>query len=384
MSGIPESIEEAVLPSVESSGSAQPREGIGICLSGGGYRAMLFHIGALWRLNEEGLLTKAARISSVSGGSITAGWLALCWARHGWANGIIPKNEFWDHFAAGLRRLASRRVDVPSILRGFLPGHNVGQEVARLYDEVLFQGANLQELPDRPRFVFNASNLQSGALWRFSKPYMGDHRVGLIDNPEIRLAVAVAASSAFPPVLSPMELHLTPEQYKLRGGENLHRKPFTTSPVLTDGGVYDNLGLEPVFKEYRTVLVSDGGSPFSEQDAPSRVWPFQLKRVLDCIDNQVRSLRKRQLIESFTSGLRKGAYWGIGTGLERYPIGCGLKCSPEKTQKLARVPTRLTPMEHCIQVDLINWGYVACAASLASHFSCNTTPATWPYPTGGQ
>jgi NTE family protein len=344
---------------------------------------MLFHIGALWRLNEEGLLTQASRISSVSGGSITAGWLALCWARGSWGKGNIPANQFWEDFATGLRRLASRRLDVPSILRGFLPGHNVGREVAALYDEVLFKGATLQDLPDTPRFVFNASNLQSGALWRFSKPYMGDHRVGLINNPTIGLSLAVAASSAFPPVLSPVELRLTPAQYTARGGENLNREPFTTAPLLTDGGVYDNLGLEPVFKEYRTVFVSDGGSPFREQEAPSRAWPFQLKRVLDCIDNQVRSLRKRQLIESFNSGLREGTYWGIGTGLDRYPVDCGLKCSAENSHKLARIPTRLTPMEQRIQDQLINWGYAACAASLASHFSRNTVAATWPYPTAG-
>jgi hypothetical protein len=52
---------------------------IGLCLSGGGYRAMLFHLGALWRLNELGLLSKLNRISSVSGGSITAGYLAIRW-----------------------------------------------------------------------------------------------------------------------------------------------------------------------------------------------------------------------------------------------------------------------------------------------------------------
>jgi predicted acylesterase/phospholipase RssA len=49
----------------------QPVEGIALCLSGGGYRAMLFHLGTLWRLNEFGLLFRLQRISSVSGGSIT-------------------------------------------------------------------------------------------------------------------------------------------------------------------------------------------------------------------------------------------------------------------------------------------------------------------------
>ena len=58
---------------------ATPEQGIALCLSGGGYRAMVFHIGALWRLYELRLLDKINRISSVSGGSITAGLLALRW-----------------------------------------------------------------------------------------------------------------------------------------------------------------------------------------------------------------------------------------------------------------------------------------------------------------
>jgi NTE family protein len=54
--------------------------GIGLALSGGGFRATLFHCGALWRLSELGYLQRLARVSSVSGGSITAGQLALKWA----------------------------------------------------------------------------------------------------------------------------------------------------------------------------------------------------------------------------------------------------------------------------------------------------------------
>ena len=48
---------------------AHPTPGVALCLSGGGYRAMLFHLGALWRLNDAGLLRGLVRISSVSGGS---------------------------------------------------------------------------------------------------------------------------------------------------------------------------------------------------------------------------------------------------------------------------------------------------------------------------
>src|SRR3954469_5703227 len=54
-------------------------KGTALCLSGGGYRAMVFHVGVLWRLYETDLLKDLKRISSVSGGSITAGVLALKW-----------------------------------------------------------------------------------------------------------------------------------------------------------------------------------------------------------------------------------------------------------------------------------------------------------------
>jgi len=52
------------------------RKGMGVCFSGGGYRASLFHAGAVRRLNEVGLLTSADTITSVSGGSIMTAQLA--------------------------------------------------------------------------------------------------------------------------------------------------------------------------------------------------------------------------------------------------------------------------------------------------------------------
>src|SRR5690349_24765362 len=57
----------------------KPEVGAGLCLSGGGYRAMVFHVGVLWRLYEAGRLKSLKRISSVSGGSITSATLALAW-----------------------------------------------------------------------------------------------------------------------------------------------------------------------------------------------------------------------------------------------------------------------------------------------------------------
>src|SRR5258708_29307095 len=60
-------------------GAGKLEDGIGLCLSGGGFRAMLFHLGAFIRLNEVGLWPRINRVASVSGGSIAAGALAVGW-----------------------------------------------------------------------------------------------------------------------------------------------------------------------------------------------------------------------------------------------------------------------------------------------------------------
>src|SRR5213076_279312 len=122
-----------------------------------------------------------------------------------------------------------------------------------------FGGATLQELPDRPRFVINATNVQTGSLMRFSKPYIADWQVGVFPNPPRAVAEAVTASSAFPPVLSPVRLEFCPNDFSQKPGP-CHREPFTTRAILTDGGVYDNMGIETAWKRCKTVLVCDAGA----------------------------------------------------------------------------------------------------------------------------
>src|SRR5437899_9362763 len=87
-----------------------PEVGIALCLSGGGYRAMLFHLGALWRLNELGYLRKLARISSVSGGSITAGVLGFKWSKLAFASNGVAQN-FTPEVVDPIRALAGKTID---------------------------------------------------------------------------------------------------------------------------------------------------------------------------------------------------------------------------------------------------------------------------------
>lgn len=334
---------------------------------------MLFHVGALWRLHELELLKRATRVSSVSGGSITAGVLALTWSR------LRDGASFADLVAEPLMRLASKTIDRGAVLGGvFLPG-TVSQRVADMYDEVLYDGATLQDLPDDPRFVINATNLESGSLWRFSKPYMRDWRVGSIDRPTLRLADAVAASSAFPPVLSPYILDVDPSDFDV--SESGLSDEFRHDVSLTDGGVYDNLGLETAWKSCLTLLVSDGGGRSADDASPPGEWAQQAKRVLDVVDGQVRALRKRQLIGSLADGLRDGAYWGMRTDPANYGVEMRLSCPRDACVRLAETPTRLKRMPPDLQRRLANWGYAITDAAIRAHVSPDAAMATaFPFP----
>lgn len=356
-----------------------PTPGVALCLSGGGYRAMLFHLGALTRLNELGYLPKMDRISSVSGGSITAGVLAKKWSRLTF-NGTGSAENFDELVTKPLRRIAGRTIDLPSILLGLLPFSSVGDRLAGAYRRRLFGKATLQDLPDRPRFVLNATNMQSGALWRFSRPYMWDYLVGEVPNPTMPLSRAVAASSAFPPFLAPVRLRLKASDFVPGSGGPLQEPDFMTDVFLSDGGVYDNLGLETAWKNYQTVLISDGGGAFKADPRARANWLLQARRVVNVIDHQVRSLRKRQAIDSFTAGLRQGAYWGIGTDIGDYQLSDALPCPPGKVQALAAVPTRLGRLAASLQERLINWGYAVCDAALRKHVDgSHPAPTGFPY-----
>ncbi len=121
--------------------------------------------------------------------------------------------SFENEVVRPIRGLASRTIDVSSVVAGTAWFGSVGDKLADAYRKHLFGDTTLQDIVDEPRFVINATNVQSGVLWRFMKPYMRDYRVGEIKNPTTHLAVAVAASSAFPPVLSPVEMDLNPEDF---------------------------------------------------------------------------------------------------------------------------------------------------------------------------
>lgn len=370
-------------------------DGIALCLSGGGYRAMLFHLGAIWRLNEAGMLRKLIRISSVSGGSIMAGTLALHWEHLGFDERGVALN--YSRVVDAVRGMAGVTIDRSSILKGLLLPGRISDRIADAYDEHLFHGATLQDIPletpdQSPRFVINATNVQSGALWRFSREYMADYQVGRVDRPNVRLAEAVTASSAFPPFLSPVKLKINARMTD-HEGSTLHREPYISTAYLSDGGVYDNLGLETALGRCRTILASNGGKKLEADEKPAGDWARHILRVLFVIDNQVGSQRRQHLIDEFKRKDRHdGAYWGIGTDFASYrldddPLGCAAR----NPGPLAAMSTRLKAVDDVLQEKVVNWGYAIADAALRAYFDEDLQtrygvviglPEGFPYPRG--
>ena len=202
-----------------------------------------------------------------------------------------------------VRRLAGKTIDVPAIAIGILrPAPSAIRPPARSNDTPS-KRRRCRTCPTTA-FIFNATNLQSAVLWRFSKPYMRDYRVGEVQDPPVPLATAVAASAAFPPFLSPVQLELEEQDYT-RGADPicsaLPSQPDQPSrtEALRQPGPRNSL------EAYQTILISDGGGRIGGKADVKRDWPRHAHRVLNVIDSQVRALRKRQAIEGFRAGRRE-------------------------------------------------------------------------------
>lgn len=361
--------------------------GTGLALSGGGFRAMLFHVGATWRLNELGYLRKLKRVSSVSGGSIFAGRLAVAWTQLEFDGVTGVASNYQSAVAEPVMNFSSRLVDVPAGLTGLMPWASAAKAAARKYQKHLVGQASLQDLisePDAPRFVFNATHFGVGATWRFSKPYMGCYRIGLVRNPAVKVATAVAASAAFPPVLSPLVLdHLDPNSFeKVEGADLYGEVKLREKAYLTDGGVYDNLGLETLWSRYQTVLVSDAGGRLGiDSGLRGLPWVSQLKRTLNVALDQGQKLRRTGFMVDINRPGRNGTIWMTSTDIARYPAASPFAVDSGWPAFMAGIRTRLNPFSETEQRRLVNWGYLVGDVAMRSWVVPQASaPQSLPFP----
>lgn len=346
---------------------------IGLCLAGGGYRAALFHAGGIVRLNELGLLGRIDRISTVSGGSIMAAFLALAWKHFDIDRdtGKVKAQSLKTHFIDNVRAATARTIDVRVPLDGVLPFTSAGNRLAELYNRLFFDGAPLRDLPVRPRFVFSATNIETGGLVRFTRNYIADWRALFATTDEVRLADAVAASSAFPPSLAPLRLDLSGETVVTPEGARFKDPQLHQKPVLIDGGVYDNLALESVWKRCGVVLASYAG-----HNADAEVDDFTIDHQLPMVHTFLASSidqRERLLAALYQNILddglpeRAGAYWTARSALGDYPKNDGWWPGEDTMKRAQRTPTRFEALSSSEQQDVILAGYTHADRALRSY-----------------
>jgi predicted acylesterase/phospholipase RssA len=250
---------------------------IGLALSGGGFRATLYHLGLVRFLRDAGLLSEVTHITSVSGGSIFAAHLALNWDRYN-----SSANEF---DAAASEILSLVRLDVRNrIVRRFpltiplrWPRRLLGFSNRKLtrtglleyhYEKYLYGDTSLFELPQKPQLHILATNLSEGCLCSFTRDglLMVRRQSGQafrIDRIPVGLAtvpMAVTASSAFPSFFPPIEL---------TGADVGATSGGFGRQAYTDGGVFDNLGVRMFRCLERSILADTPLSPDDFFDLPA-------------------------------------------------------------------------------------------------------------------
>lgn len=253
---------------------------VGLALSGGGFRAAAFHLGVFRYLQARDMLWKLDLLTCVSGGSIAGAFLASRWG----------DDSALDDLEKYLRTTS---IAVSSVISGILdPFHSRLDKLADSYERDLFGNRTLGSLPSGPRLYLNATNLATGNMFFFvtgggKQAEMGEHELGTTDATNFALSRAVAASSAFPPVFPPLRLD-----------KNEFPAVDVDFITLSDGGVYDNLGVNPLMRSRNAldyVIVSDAGKPFEIDERPTESGSAVLVSSIGILMEQVRGLQFKRL-----------------------------------------------------------------------------------------
>jgi len=324
---------------------------IHVALSGGGFRAAFFHLGVVRRLFQLGLFTRIKTISSVSGGSFLNGLVGLHFDS-------ITSLDSFDELITKKLTAFSRRDIRSKILRNFILRGLLGwippisrwvnesdtQRYASEFNNHLFDRKTLADLSDKCRFIINSTNLHTGCRFRFEKKDFGDYRTGYsYDVTFFPIGDAIAASGAFPGFFSPFQFSTSNFGFTLRNPDKVDTGKNACVPSyiqLSDGGVYDNLGVEPFEREYAKspnsfVIVSDAAQSFDD-----RIQEFSwLTSIYRCYLvtynrnlNRVRQFVGQKLIKNEWNGV----YFNLGRSCRYYR-----ECKPIRGDPPATISTDL-------------------------------------------
>jgi NTE family protein len=299
---------------------------IGLALSGGGIRAMAFHVGVLRYLAERGMMEEVVHVSSVSGGTLLAG---LVFSLHEWK---WPTSKvFLEQGHAKLRSLITERslaavalwrLLYPTSWPYLLSRANI---LAKAIEKCWGVRSPLSALPTTPMWSINGTTAETGRRFRFKGDRCGDYELGYARASGFSVAQAMAVSAALPGAIGPLVIPTGDLEWFKRPSWNAPESSETrvVPPYerlhIYDGGVYDNLGLEPLvdvgtlsMKGGIDFLVcADAGAPLPRVPLGFTLSPFRAMRILDLALDQSRALRVRMLSQLLKRGW-VGIYAQIG------------------------------------------------------------------------
>ena len=307
----------------------KPRN-VGLALSGGGSRAIAFHLGCLRALQDLDLLDRLQVLSSVSGGSVIS-------AMYAYSDDPFPAFEarVVQLLGQGFHRDIFRQVFRPGSIRKVMRVHfitsvcfigrmlhyltrvaipprksdRVSQPVERTFSrteafkEVLaksmFGDTIVRDVSrDSLDTVINATELRTGSAFRFGSQQSGCWRFGTIAPEDALVADAVAASAAYPVFLPALE-----RKYRFVKNE---QTSVPTRVLLTDGGVFENLGVSPmepgrtasistnVFNPEYIICCDAGAGLFDDDSYPTR-WPSRMYRSFLAVFRKVQDATRKRL-----------------------------------------------------------------------------------------
>lgn len=318
-----------------------------------------------------------------------------------------PVEGFEEYVVAPLLALTARNLRTPALLSrvrpsGWIrPSASVVELADQLAARVPWWSSDLR-YNDRsgPVILTSATEIGYGVSWVFAdarsagpRGRIGDHRLGYAAPPPgLRIADAVAASCAYPPFFPPLELD--GRNLALRGGvpdpaePDSVREGLLSRIQLADGGIYDNLGLEPVWSDHESVLVSDGGTVLRSRPAGSLMG--RLLHTLSIAGSGQHTTRLRWLRASFSAGVLRGATWSLESTNTISPVpghGPVLGARPgypaNLVDQINQVRTDLDAFRPIEQQVLERHGYVVADASLERHspeLIHSPAPFTPPHP----
>ncbi|MEO6015649.1 MAG: patatin-like phospholipase family protein [Polaromonas sp.] len=349
-----------------------------LALSGGGTRAMVFHCGVLKFLAEQGAMERVKQVSTVSGGSLLVGLLLhlneMRWPTSDEFLRVLAPRLQGVLTQTDLQRAALRAMLHPRNWRFALSRANV---LASAIGSAWGVDALLGDVPLSPLWSINATTAETGKRASIQGGELRDWMLGATQVGRLPLRDAMAVSAAFPGLIGPYVLPTDSFDWDLpmyaRADDARPAEDRFSRVHLYDGGVYDNLGLEPFFdagfgpkpKIDGVIIASDAGAPLPAGFAIGPLSLNRLKHVADIMSDQVRALRARALMAHATRQPGQAAYLRIGVTAPEMARRSGAPCpagdwlDKQSVQAAAAYPTSLKKVPLQTHALVFRHGYEA-------------------------